>query len=850
MLRINEFKIENLSSDCFTDNPAPVFSFSMISSEKNVLLKKAILSVNNWMEVFERQTRLVYEGPELTPFTKYLAILEITDDHGETAKASLEFETGFMESKWKAAWITDGSYQFKERKKSPRPMTFKKDFSIKGEIEQTRIYSTALGIYELELNGRKVGDEYFAPGYTSYKNQLQYQMYDITEYLQKQNLLMVIVGGGWAVGSYTYKRMNRIYAKRQAFLGEIHIRYKDGSHEIIGTDETWKVTEEGNFLEAEFYDGEVYDATVKLENSSFHNADIEKMKIEPQLLVQYGSPVKAHEQFEPVSCELSPSGMLIYDFGQNMAGVIEADIQGRAGEKIVFYHAEVLLNGELYTKPLRSAKQQAVYICKEGSKQYSPRMTYMGFRYVGVSGISADKIKLKATALYSDISKNGSFSCSEPMLNKLQDCIEWSAKSNFVDIPTDCPQRDERLGWTGDIALFASTAAYNFDMSRFFFKWLKDMRAEQNPGGGIPMIIPMVKIPGQLEMLFPLAVDHWGDACILVPWAEYMARGDIELLRKMYPSMKKYIKACKFWAGLFSAQKKKRIWSLLFHYGDWCAPDMTYKEWMKRGKWTGTACLAHSSAILSEIAGILGEKEDEEAYRKLSLETAQAYRNILMNENCHIKGGDFQTGFVLPLQYNMLFEKDKKRAAANLVKLIRDNNYNIKTGFPGTPYVLFALADNGYLEDAYKMLLTDTCPSWLYEVKAGATTMWERWDALREDGSCNLGEDNGSGGMVSFNHYANGAVGDFFYRRILGIEAVEGGYRRFRIAPLPGGGLDFAKGDVNTPYGYIRCSWIIEDGGFKLTAEIPAGTQCEIVLPSGRSFTEGSGSYCYEEKIG
>ena len=323
-------------------------------------------------------------------------------------------------------------------------------------------------------------------------------MYDITEYLQKQNLLMVIVGGGWAVGSYTYKRMNRIYAKRQAFLGEIHIRYKDGSHEIIGTDETWKVTEEGNFLEAEFYDGEVYDATVKLENSSFHNAGIEKMKIEPQLLVQYGSPVKAHEQFEPVSCELSPSGMLIYDFGQNMAGVIEADIQGRAGEKIVFYHAEVLLNGELYTKPLRSAKQQAVYICKEGSQQYSPRMTYMGFRYVGVSGISADKIKLKATALYSDISKNGSFSCSEPMLNKLQDCIEWSAKSNFVDIPTDCPQRDERLGWTGDIALFASTAAYNFDMSRFFDKWLKDMRAEQNPGGGIPMIIPMVKIPGQL----------------------------------------------------------------------------------------------------------------------------------------------------------------------------------------------------------------------------------------------------------------------------------------------------------------------------------------------------------------
>lgn len=394
-------------------------------------------------------------------------------------------------------------------------MTFKKDFFIKGEIRQARIYSTAFGIYELELNGKKMGNDYFAPGYTSYKHQLQYQMYDITEELRKQNQLVAVVGGGWAAGSYTYKRMNRIYAKRQAFLGEIHILYKDGTQEIISTDETWQVTENGNFREAEFYDGEVYDATVNLEKASFHNASIEKVKIRPQLLAQYGSLVKAHEQFEPISCQISPSGMLIYDFGQNMAGVIQADIQGRAGERIVFHHAEVLLDGELYTKPLRSARQQAVYICKEGEQKYSPRMTYMGFRYVGVSGIPVDRIKLKAVALYSDLPENGEFSCSEPMLDKLQSCIEWSAKSNFVDIPTDCPQRDERLGWTGDIALFAPTAAYNFDMSRFFDKWLKDMRAEQNQGGGIPMIVPMVKIPGQFEMMFPLAADHWGDAVFL-----------------------------------------------------------------------------------------------------------------------------------------------------------------------------------------------------------------------------------------------------------------------------------------------------------------------------------------------
>lgn len=849
MLRIKKISVENQTEGCITDSEAPVFSFSMESDRRSVILKNAVITVNGWKKEISQQTGIVYEGNKLAPFTKYSVVLEVCDNYGEKAVAAAEFETGRMGSPWQAFWITDGAYRFREKKISPKPMTFKKDFPLKGKVKQAKLCATAMGIYELELNGRKVGCDYFAPGFTSYRNQLQYQTYDITDILKKENRLISVLGGGWAVGAYTYKRMNRLYADRQAFLCELRIQYEDDTCEIIGTDETWLVTEDGNFKEVEFYNGETFDATVDLEKLLFRNTAKEKMKIHPKLLAQYGSSVKAHETLSPVSCTTSPSGVLIYDFGQNFAGVITAEIEGKRGQKIVFSHAEILMDRELYVQPLRSAKQQAIYICRDGKQTYSPRMTYMGFRYVGVTGIKEKDIVLKAYALYSEIPETGKFTCSNEMINKLQSCIEWGAKSNFVDIPTDCPQRDERLGWTGDIALFSPTAAYNFDMSRFFEKWLRDMKAEQGRGGGIPMIVPLARIPGQFEMMFPLAVDHWGDACILVPWAEYKARGNKELLKEMYPTMKKYLKACKFWAELFSTGKRKRIWKLLFHYGDWCAPDMEYKDWMKRGKWTATACMAHSAGIVAEIAGILGEEQDAKAFRKLSEETADAYRSVLMDEDCHIKGGDFQTAFVLPLYYEMLQGEDRENAVLNLVKMIRDGEHHIKTGFPGTPYVLFALADNGYAEDAYKMLLTDSCPSWLYEVKAGGTTFWERWDALREDGTCNLGDSDGSSGMVSFNHYASGAVGDFLYRRIAGIEAKEAGYRSFRIAPVMGGGLTSAAGTLETPYGKIVSSWTIEGTVFRLDAEIPAGTECEIVLPSGKRFTQGSGIYCYEEEL-
>ena len=852
MLKISRLTVEHLSRDCVTDCEQPRVSFQIESDHQNVSLKKAKIWVGDWSTETESQILVPYTGKKLNPFTEYPVVVKVMDDKGEAAEAVTSFETGRMGTAWKAQWITDGEYHFTEKKISPKTMTFRKKIACSKKVTKARLYATALGIYEMTLNGEKVGDIYFAPGFTSYKHQLQYQTYDVTEQLKSsegmENEMIAVVGGGWAVGSFTYKRVNRNYADRQALLCELRITYEDGSEEIIGTDESWEVTLDGAVRETEFYNGEIYDATVDMDKIAWHKASREQVKLQPEILAQYGAPVKAHEVFHPVSVTKAPSGVVIYDFGQNFAGVISAKIKGKKGQKITFRHAEILMDGELFTKPLRSAKQEAVYICKDGEQTWSPRMTYMGFRYVSMEGAEEQDVELSAIALYSDVEDNGEFSCSNELVNKLQSSIRWGAKSNFVDIPTDCPQRDERMGWTGDIALFSPTAAYNFDMSRFLEKWFKDVRSEQNKGGGIPVTVPLVVVPGQWEIMIPMAVDHWGDACILAPWAEYKMRGDLGLLKTMYPTMKRYMKACKFWAGFGSVGKHKYIWKLLHHYGDWCAPGIGMWAWMGRGKWTATACMSHSSKILSQIAELLGEKEDAVYYRNLSEKTAEAYRDLLMEKDCTVKK-EFQTAYVLPLYYGMLSDEDKKKTAAHLARIVRENDYHIATGFPGTPYILFALADNGYEEDAFKMLMTDTCPSWLYEMKVGGTTIWERWDALREDGTCNTGEDDGTGGMVSFNHFSYGAVGDFLYRRIAGIETLSGGGKEVRIAPMVGGGLTQARGVVNTAYGKVTSEWWINDGKFTLHVDIPCSTTAIVKLPGGEEKKLGSGSYTLEEKL-
>ena len=845
MLEIPVIKVEGMANRCITDK-CPMISFSLKSDRQGERLKEASIRVGDWEIKTVDQINNIYKG-KMEPFTDYQVIVHAVGESGDEAEARTTFSTGRLSIPWKAKWITDAEYEYTE-KESPVPMCFRREFTVKKQIEKAWINATAMGIYELSINGEKVGQDYFAPGFTSYDYQLQYQTYDIKALLKETNSLLAVVGGGWAAGAFNYNRKSKISADRQAFLGEIHIIYEDGKQEVIGTDHSWQVTTEGNYRAAEWYDGETYDATIEISKSKWKPADITSLRHNTKICAQYGCSVRKQEELKPVYISTTEEGEHIYDFGQNFAGVIAAKINGEKRQKIRFRHAEVLIDGKLFLKSLRTAKATATYICKEGEQFYSPRLTYMGFRFVGVSGIDKDKIDLSAYVLHSDLEKSGTFCCSNDDLNQLQSNIYWGGKSNFVYIPTDCPQRDERLGWTGDIAVFARTACFNFDMGRFLNKWLIDMRSEQGKGGGFPMVIPKAG-----DAWPSMANSCWGDSCILVPWAEYLARGDKKMLRDQYPAMKRFLKAAKWWSGFMTINPKKRyIWSMPYHWGDWCAPTGNAVDWIKRKKWVATAYFYNSCRIVSEIAGILDEVSDQKYYLNLAEKIQKSYRDVFTDQKGTLKN-EFQTGYVLPLYFKMTDNASGEtyKMTENLVKMIEEKDNHLDTGFPGTPYILFALSDNGRADKAYDLLLQDSCPSWLYAVKAGATTMWERWDALRPDGTVNITSLTGSsddeksdGGMVSFNHYANGAVGDWLYRRCLGIESQAGGYKVFRVKPVLGGGLSWVEGKVNTPYGKIAVKWKTEGSRFEISVEVPVSTTCHLVLPNGEEHNLISGSYC------
>lgn len=843
MLNISQIKIGHTAQGCVTDS-RPNIRFALESDVPGESLKTAQISCGDWQVSTCDQLNNIYGG-EMKPFTCYTVHISAVGTSGERAEAEASFMTGRLDTPWQGKWITDNSYTFPD-KESPVPMVFQKEFASPKKLSRAWVAATALGIYELELNGKKVGQDYFAPGFTSYAHQIQYQTYDITDLLTENNCIKAIVAGGWAAGSFGLQRKSHISCDRQALLCELHLEYADGSKEVVATDESWRVTQDSPFRLAEWYDGETYDACFDESKQSWKNADVTQPREEPKLLAQYGEPVRARQTLHPVSCTKAPSGEWIYDFGQNFSGVITFRVKnGKCGQKLVFRHAEVLGDGELFVKSLRTAKATATYICTDGEQTYSPRFTYMGLRYVGMTGAEPEDIELAAYVLHSDFETIGQFECSNALVNRLNENIRWGGLSNFVDIPTDCPQRDERLGWTGDIAVFASTACFNFDMSRFFDKWLLDLSAEQKESGALPMVIP------QQGDTWPCMVTScWGDSCVLVPWAEYLARGDLQLLRRQYPAMKKFLKGVKKWASVLSFTPNSRlIWQFPFHFGDWCAPDENIQQWTGKGKWVGTAYFANSCDIVAQIADLLGEPEDAAYYRDLRGKIIKAYREVFTDKNGKLKK-EFQTGYVLPLHFGMTEGEETKAMTGNLVRLLRENDYRLATGFPSTPYLLFALSDNGYPDVAYDVLLQEECPGWLYEVKAGGTTIWERWDALRPDGSVNTGnlqsgKDTGDGGMVSFNHYANGAVGDWLYRRVAGIEAISGGYQEFRVAPLPGGGLTYAKAEIVTPFGKAVSDWKLEDGQFKIEVQVPVSTTCHLTLPDGTQKLLGSGKHSF-----
>ncbi len=739
----------------------------------------------------------------------------------------VSLEIGLLSSAdWSARFISP-DWDEDTTKSNPAPY-LRYEFELHGEIKSARLYITSLGMYKAELNGQVVGDHVFSPGWTVYDEHLRYQTFDVTAQLQDgKNAIGAILGDGWFRGRLGFGGGKKnLYGKHLALLAQLEVQYADGSIECIVTDENWRAAT-GPILSSSIYDGESYDA--RLEHSNWTMPGFDDVDWSGVRSVEWnlnaleaplGPPVRRIEKVAPVSVQQSPSGKIIVDFGQNLVGRLAIVVKGPAGQTVTLRHAEVLENGELCTRPLRYAEATDRYTLKGvGTETWEPLFTFHGFRYAEVNNWPGEfnVDDLHAVVLHSDMERTGWFECSHPLLNKLHQNVLWGMRGNFLDIPTDCPQRDERLGWTGDIQVFSPTASFLYDICGFLQSWLKDLVVEQLRSGGV---VPPV-IPNILGDTFGAAAA-WGDAATVVPWVLYQRFGDVKVLADQFESM------CAWVDCAASAAGENRLWDRGFQFGDWLDPTApTDKPAQARTDKAivASAYLIHSAELVTQAAKVLGRKDEQKKYRSLAAEVREAFADEYITPSGRMMS-DAETAYALALVFDLFPTAEQHHhAGERLDELVRESGYHIRTGFVGTPLILDALCKTGHYVAAYRLLMQQECPSWLYPVTMGATTIWERWDSILPDGSINPGE------MTSFNHYALGAVADWIYRTIGGLAPAEPGYRRMEIRPRPGGRLTHAQARHITPYGMAECNWKIEGGRIDLDVIIPPNTTARVIFP-------------------
>ncbi len=730
---------------------------------------------------------------------------------------------------WTARFVTP---DWDEDTSTPQPAPLlRHEFEVRSGVMEARLYITALGVYEAEINGRTVGDHVLDPGWTSYHHRLRYQTFDVTNMLREgRNAIGAILGDGWYRGKLGFgggRRNN--YGDRLALLAQLEIRYADGTTERIVTDDQWRAAT-GPILASDLYDGETYDA--RLERPGWGQANyadgdwagVQQIDRDLATLVApLGPPVRRTQIVAPVTISTSPAGRTLVDFGQNLVGRLRISVQGSPGQTITLRHAEVLEHGELGTRPLRGAAATDRYTLRgEGVETWEPRFTFHGFRYAEVDGwpgeLRADDVQ--AVVCHSDMERTGFFECSDALVNRLHENVVWGMRGNFLDIPTDCPQRDERLGWTGDINVFSPTACFLYDCAGFLQSWLHDLAADQQAFGGV---VPIV-VPAVLGNTGPTAV--WGDAAVIVPWVLYERFGDAGILAQQWESMQTWVDLVAGTAG------ERRLWDKGFQFGDWldpsAPPDNPAAARTSRYI-VATASFVRSAELLGQAAAVLGRSADAHRYGALAAEVRDAFSKEFATPNGRLVS-DATTGYALAIQFGLLpTAEQRQQAGERLAELVRNNGYLISTGFVGTPLVCDALCSVGAYEDAYRLLLQRENPSWLYSVKMGATTVWERWDSMLPDGSINPGE------MTSFNHYALGAVADWLHRTVGGLAPGAPGYRRLEIRPQPGGGLTSAHARHKTPYGIAECAWTITQDQLELSVVVPPNTTAHVTLPGGNA---------------
>ncbi len=836
------------------------------ASQENLLSEGKADLWDSGKQESDQSIHITYAGKKLSSRQRVYWKVMVWDETGAANESETAwFEIGLLKrSEWKAKWI-GAALAGGARSTIPVPF-LRKSFSLPKNISSARLYVTALGVYECSINGQTVGNDVLTPGWTDYNKRIQYQVYDVTNLLHEgENALGAMLGDGWAAG-FVGLGNRQLYTDKPKLLAQLEVTLSDGSTVTIMSDKTWK-HQFGPILESDMFMGEAYDARLELTNWNTANYDdkawlkVEQAEAPKAALVATNGPtVKRIEEIKPVSDPVDKSDFIrrkaIFDMGQNMVGWVRLKGNAPAGTSVVLRFAEVLNpDGSLYTTNLRDARATDVYTFQgEREEVWEPTFTFHGFRYVELVGypgeVSRDTIT--GVVLHSEMEQTGTFECSDATINQLQSNILWGQKGNFVDVPTDCPQRDERLGWTGDIQVFVRTAAFNMDVAGFMTKWANDVTDSQSAAGAVPAVVPGV-IPDLKD-----GGPAWADAAVICPWTIYLAYGDKSILENNYATMTKFMD--------YLLNESSNLIR--------CAPG--YKGWMGFGDWLsinaetsrdliGTAFFAYDANLMAQISSVLGKRNDASKYRKLSNDVKKAFQNRYLKggtvtaeqisearklaEREHgISRGNLevvdygtissevfntelftpsQTAYVLALHFDLLPEKLRSTASAELVEDIKRRNMHLSTGFVGAPYLPHVLSNHGQLGTAYTLLNQKTWPSWLYSVTQGATTIWERWDGWTEERGFQSPE------MNSFNHYAYGSIGAWLYQTVAGMEIdpEQPGYKHSILCPQPGDDLSHASANLKTLYGELSSAWKVDHGRLEWAVVIPANTTATLHLP-------------------
>lgn len=763
------------------------------------------------------------------------------EDEATTAwSAPTELEAGLLEpGDWTAvpvgaAWDEDPESDDR------RPSLVRREFTVGDGLVAARLYATAHGLYEAEFNGRRVGDDTMSPGWTVYPQHLRYYTYDVTDLVRPgANAVGSWLGDGWYRGRLGWNGgFRNLYGSDLSFLAQLELTYADGRVETVATDGSWRAAP-SPIIRTGNYDGEDYDARAERPGWSSPGFDdggwtpvAVGVRDPATLRAPTGPPVRCTQELRPAAVLTTPSGKRVLDFGQNLVGRVRIRVTGPAGSTVTLRTAEVLQDGELYTRPLRDARSSDSYTLagRPDGEEWEPRFTFHGFRYAEVTGWPGDLDAAVAAGdavarvYHTDLERTGWFECSDPLVNRLHENVVWSMRGNVVDIPTDCPQRDERVGWTGDIQVFGPTASFLYDVSGMLAGWLRDVEREQLPDGTVPWYVPVIPARQRWTPIRPGAA--WGDVATFLPWTLYERYGDAGLVADQFESARRWVDLVDRLAG------PGHLWDQGDHQlGDWldpAAPPQDPADARTDRHLVATAYFAASARRVAWLAEVLGREPERAHYAALAGAVRSAFAAAYVLPDGRMTS-DAQTAYALGLRFDLIPEPLRAAAGRRLGELVRADCNRIATGFVGTPLVSDALTDAGELDTAYDLLLQRECPSWLYPVTQGATTVWERWDSLLPDGSVNPGS------MTSFNHYALGAVADWLHRVVAGLAPAAPGYRRVRFRPRPGGGLTWARARHHSPYGEVSIEWRRSGGELVVTTSLPVGTTGLLELPDGVS---------------